>query len=437
MFPDGVKCFMDTKKEDHFYAVYPKVIGVGETTKVTIAPLFDHVALQEDHEYRFELSGLETYWRKEIIPEIVNGKMVFELMPDMEQEFVIIMADKRPNGSVVHTRFAVYAVEADLRELRPWRGDFHLHSSRSDGKESPLFVASAYREAGFDFFALTDHHRREPSMEVVSAMSELETDFRVYPGEEVHPPENPVHHVNFGGSFSVNDLHRDKETYERELAEMEASLDVPQLDDASRKIYASSCWVFQKIREAGGVSIFCHPHWLWREKDHYNVSEQLQRVFFDELRFDALELVSGYYRHQSEENSLQVSRWIEEQAKGRHIPVVGISDSHGVTTGQLFNWYYTIVLAKDAEFASIADAIRSGRALAVNAMPDTPVQVYGEYRFVKYVYFLLREVLPLHDEECREEGRQMRHYFAGEREAAAYIASCKGRVKSLYDRLFA
>lgn len=426
---------MDLKKEDKYFDVYPKVLPVGRATRVTVAPLFDHVALWDDHEYTFELSGMETYSRNPIVPERVDGKLLFEVTAPLEEEFVLIMRDRRPNGQQTTWQFHVYAVADDLLPLRPWRGDFHLHSCRSDGKESPLFVASAYREAGFDFFALTDHHQMPPSLEVVRGMSELETDFRVYPGEEVHPPDNCVHHVNFGGSFSVNDLHRQKETYERELAEMEASLDVPYLDASSRRIYASSCWVFKKIREAGGISIFCHPYWVWNER--YNVSEALQRAFYEERRFDALELVSGYYRSQSEQNSLQLARWIEERAKGRRIPVVGISDSHGVSDGQLFNWYYTVVLSRDAEFASLAEAIRACRSVAVNAVPGEAVQAHGEFRYVKYVYFLLREVLPLHDEECREEGRLMRRHFAGDPEAAAGVAACKGRIRRLYARLFA
>jgi hypothetical protein len=40
---------------------------------------------------------------------------------------------------------------------RFWRGNLHCHSDRSDGVKSPVEVAAAYRSAGYDFIALSDH----------------------------------------------------------------------------------------------------------------------------------------------------------------------------------------------------------------------------------------------------------------------------------------
>jgi hypothetical protein len=40
---------------------------------------------------------------------------------------------------------------------RFWRGNLHCHSDRSDGMWAPERVAAAYREAGYDFIALSDH----------------------------------------------------------------------------------------------------------------------------------------------------------------------------------------------------------------------------------------------------------------------------------------
>jgi hypothetical protein len=40
---------------------------------------------------------------------------------------------------------------------RFWRGNLHCHSNRSDGHWAPERVAAAYRDAGYDFLALSDH----------------------------------------------------------------------------------------------------------------------------------------------------------------------------------------------------------------------------------------------------------------------------------------
>jgi histidinol phosphatase-like PHP family hydrolase len=40
---------------------------------------------------------------------------------------------------------------------RFYKGNLHTHSTRSDGAREPADVCAAYRDAGYDFLALTDH----------------------------------------------------------------------------------------------------------------------------------------------------------------------------------------------------------------------------------------------------------------------------------------
>ena len=37
------------------------------------------------------------------------------------------------------------------------KGNLHTHSTRSDGAKSPEQVCDLYKDAGYDFLALTDH----------------------------------------------------------------------------------------------------------------------------------------------------------------------------------------------------------------------------------------------------------------------------------------
>mgnify|MGYP003319764264 FL=1 len=78
-----------------------------------------------------------------------------------------------------------------------------------------------FRKIGLDFMALTDHRKNEPSLPAIRAYDGVPIDLRIYPGEEVHPPNNPVHMVNFAGSFSVNELFEDKEKYQAEVDQIE------------------------------------------------------------------------------------------------------------------------------------------------------------------------------------------------------------------------
>jgi hypothetical protein len=56
---------------------------------------------------------------------------------------------------------------------------------------------------------------------------------------------------------------------------------------------------------------------------------------------------------------------------------------------------------------------------------------------VRYTHFLLREVLPQHDELCFEEGRLMIQHAAGDASAAAKIALLQGQTAALYARCWA
>ena len=99
----------------------------------------------------------------------------------------------------------IYAVDEDLAALKPFKGDTHLHSNRSDGEGTPFEVGCAYRKAAYDFIAITDHHKYAPSVEGREAFKALTDEFTVFKGEEVHNRDMGYFHIiNFGGEESLN-----------------------------------------------------------------------------------------------------------------------------------------------------------------------------------------------------------------------------------------
>src|SRR5690606_14840755 len=128
-----------------------------------------------------------------------DGSLTFEHAFSGEQAHIIRVfrlpikdeGKDKPVGN-----FMVYSLHPDLFALRPYKGDFHAHTCESDGTESPAIVAANYRKNGFDFMAITDHRRWAPSIEAIKAFAGHPVDIRLFPGEEVHPPENHVHMVN-------------------------------------------------------------------------------------------------------------------------------------------------------------------------------------------------------------------------------------------------
>ncbi|MFG2775260.1 CehA/McbA family metallohydrolase [Streptomyces sp. NPDC048350] len=71
---------------------------------------------------------------------------------------------------------------------RFWRGNLHTHSNQSDGALSPEATAQYYRDAGYDFLAITDHFRTEYGFPLTDTTSLRMEGFTTLLGAELHAP---------------------------------------------------------------------------------------------------------------------------------------------------------------------------------------------------------------------------------------------------------
>lgn len=278
--------------------------------------------------------------------------------------------------------------------------------------------------------AITDHYRYFPSKEAQEAYQSVDIDLKIFRGEEIHPPESPTHSINFGGKFSINELiNKENDRYQKEVKVIEEKLDdIPEGVDKYQ--YASYVWIFNKIREAGGLAIFSHPYFI--DSNQHYISDRLTSYLLEKQPYDAMELLNGSTTFES--NNLQVARYYEERIKGREIPIVGVSDAHGCTR---LGWYYTILFSPTLELEDIINNVKGLYSVAVQAIFGESVRVYGPFRLVKYAHFLLREVFPEHDDLCLEEGKLMLKYISGEKEVANRLNKLKGQSAVLLDKYWA
>lgn len=428
--------------------VSPRIVRADRETQVTIRPPFGSGPVGEGAEARracptgaeykvtiCALSGLSRQGcgrePRRLRVRASGGALRLRHTFEAEQEHVVLVELVDDPGPLV-AEFRLYSLEEDLYTRRPLKGDFHLHTSCSDGRESPAYVAGASRRIGMDLIAITDHRLYQPSLEAIQRFSGLPVDLRIYPGEEVHPPGCPVHIVNFGGRWSVNALF-ETPRYQAEVRDLEDNLP-PLGTGVDRYQYAASLWTWERIREAQGLGIFCHPYWV--NNHRYDVPEALTSAILSAQPYDALELIGGYHRFEAESNTLQVARYQEERAQGRTIPIVGASDAHGCERGELFGWYYSVVFARTTELEDIISSVKGLYSVAIEALPGETARAHGPLRLVRYALFLMREVLPQHDALCEEEGQLMLAYLAGDPHAFERLSACKGRVSRLYKRLW-
>lgn len=422
------------------YMVEPLIVRCDAEQSVRILPLGKQAAFDDAREYRVTVIPMEFKepdlyaWPvpyRNLVLHPQNGILTFTCRFREEQEWTLSVAPADdPTHPVLH--FHLYSLAEDLYGLHPYCGDQHSHSARSDGREDPGVVAANYRKCGFDYLALTDHFRWEPSEEAMQDFSGVPIDLALFHGEEVHldrPQTYNIHMVNFGGEESVNAQYEaDPEQAEQEIHAIAAESELPYGIDPEE--YARRVWVSERVRRSGGMTVLAHPFWIVGNR--YNMDQRMLDYCMRSGIYDAMEIMTGQTVH---ENNLQLSFYMEERANGVNIPFVGSSDSHGTDPAIYFGMVRTVVLAESTEKQAIFDAIRSRRCAAVEHYPEEEPRVWGDFRMVKYVRFLLRFYFPLHDALCAEEGRLMKDYLLGEQGAADRLRDCHGRTEALADRL--
>jgi len=458
------------------FDVYPKVFVKNKETEIHICPTGGNDnRLTPNTEYTLVVCALEggnpkLYpasgdFREKKVATDENCAVCFTHSFDKEQEYFLRFIDC--DGKRV-VQFPVYCVDEDLAGRYPLMGDLHMHTRRSDGHQDPALVAANYHAHGYDFFAITDHHRYYPALEAIAAYKDVPTEFNIVPGEEVHLPDMvnghrlEAHIVNFGGEYSINALVEDPEDWEDEIMARETKSmrsiiedcpDVMTLEEFSEKMEALAQeitvpegvdkinaaiakWIYDEIRKAGGLGIFPHPTWI---SNVFHVPEAFNSFLFDNRIFDAFEVLGGenYYEH----NGFQTHRYYDECAKGNRVPVVGSTDSHSsYHTNRNGFICKTLVFSPENERKALIKSIKDYYSVAIDTINED-FRIVGETRLARYTCFLLKNFFPLHDALCFEEGRLMKQYVYGtpaeKEEAKMLLTAINGRIQRQREKYFA
>jgi len=426
---------MEVKHVYRFFDIAPRVVPAGAETTITITPL-QQVCTRDDYQVAYwplDGYGSAATWDAPVAEpvKIVDGAIHYTRTFEGEQEHVLTLKWSGAGGTERSAEFHIYSVAEDLFARRPYKGDIHMHSCRSDGTDDPAYVAGACRRIGLDFMALTDHGAYSPSLEVIDAYKNVDADLRMYPGEEVHLPNTPPHIINFGGSRSVNmTSQEDHDAFGKDVAKLAEQIG-PVPDGVSPLAYAGCVWAFTKIREAGGLGVFCHPYWV--AGGRYHPGMPLTDYILDTQPFDAYEVIGGY-NADCDSNTLQTAHYHSQLAKGRKVPIVGVTDAHSTEKHRYFDTYYTIAFAPSTDLPDLIASIKGLYSVAMESLPNDRPRPVGSLRLTKYALFLEREIFPQHVELCREEGRLMHAHTCGEAGAADALARLTGRTAALYDK---
>lgn len=214
-----------------------------------------------------------------------------------------------------------------------FKGNTHAHSTRSDGERSPEAVMELYREAGYDFLALTDHWRVGEAGEWKGMLT--------LPG------------VEYDFDFSTQVLHL-----------------VCLFEDAAHARGISRAMthreVIDRVNAVGGVPIAAHPAWSLNTHDFL-------------MSLDGVALAEVYNTLSDEpfngprgnaEGILDVTA-----ANGKLFNLVAADDSHSYRGEQCVS--YVMVQAAALGVREILDALKAGRFYASQGPRFEDIEVGG------------------------------------------------------------
>ena len=106
--------------------------------------------------------------------EVADGKLSADADFERECRYTLLVKDKtikidkakKNRLKNIVAAFPLYALKPDLYALAPFKGDSHIHSTNSDGKNKPQEVALRCYEVGLDYQAISDHKTYETSQDM-------------------------------------------------------------------------------------------------------------------------------------------------------------------------------------------------------------------------------------------------------------------------------
>lgn len=137
-----------------------------------------------------------------------------------------------------------------------FKGNMHMHTTVSDGVLDPVEAISVYREAGYDFIAITDHRKVGYPWQ--------DDDFLILPGVEWDTGDAinvPVYHIlGIGMTRETADFYRGAPYEGAPIGHVRGGI-WAEGRRGSRRYHPHPQAVIDAIRSSGGIAILAHPAW--------------------------------------------------------------------------------------------------------------------------------------------------------------------------------
>jgi len=342
------------------------------------------------------LSRADYYHKDTLKYKIKNNTILFAYKMPHLGEFVVKVNFTYKESKIV----SLYCLDENMIQLRPLKGDLHMHSTYSDGRTSPFALVLASLEAGMDFLSITDHDNYEGSQNAIEKVKKNNIDILLLAGEEVSVggkkdmsvSQGNGHILSINANKSIENQRKDSKKYEKELEEIVKLLKKEKIDksiDSSH--YAKNIWVINKIKEAKGISILAHPNWVYRDGKYH-----LHQAFYKEmLRSSHLDGVEVFGEEKIKEHN-NMTHLTALQTKNKHKYLAPFANSDAHDSDHEIGDRFTIIFVKEKSTKGVMTAMKEGLSCAIFKRENYEHQFIGKDALAQYVYFLIKEYYPKH-----------------------------------------
>ncbi len=203
-------------------------------------------------------------------------KINFKIVLEGEQLYTFVLEEKvdKQKPKQIAT-FTAFSLGERLYAKRPLKGEYHLHTNKSDGRDTEREMLTTCCAQGYDFCAISDHKITDRraftkdgelshwakygyDTDLQKIIDQTPSTMKIYRAEEVHIDWG-IHYHNFGGKQGVIEwfLKNKKEA----IADIKKRAQKFDLGNAqSNYKMAIADFVFDKIHEFEGIAIYNLPN---------------------------------------------------------------------------------------------------------------------------------------------------------------------------------
>lgn len=229
-----------------------------------------------------------------------------------------------------------------------YKGNMHMHTTVSDGVLEPVEAINVYREAGYDFIAISDHRKVGHPWQ--------DDHFLILPGVEWdtgNAMSVPVYHIlGIGMDKETADFYHGAPYEGAALGNTKSGIWTGKKGRPMR-YHPHPQAIVDAIRAAGGIAILAHPAWsVMSPEEIYDIHGLAGAEIFNS--------VSGYpFNPGRDDSSYYWDIWAKN---GKLVRCFANDDSHQYRGEQLKG--FTVVNAPTLSRGAIMEALRKGNFYA-------------------------------------------------------------------------